>query len=265
MNKVIKRFVLVIMLALAGVWFAGAAKAEIKTKTITYKDGGVTLKGMMAWDSAKRGKRPGVLVVSEWWGLNGYVKNTARRLAAAGYVAFAPDMYGGGKVTNKAKQAKKWMKKVTGNLELWKRRAQLGLDVLKADSHVADGKLAAIGSSFGGATALQMAYAGQDVKAVVSIASSLPPAPKSLTSIKPRLLVFLGGADKFVPAARIAAFKAGLVRTKAGWEMIIYSGARHSFANPDAGSYGIKAMAYNKRAAKRSWMAMLTMFDEVFK
>ncbi len=265
MNKSLKRLALVFMLALAGVWFAGDARAEIKTKTITYKDGAVTLQGMMAWDGAMSGKRPGVLVIGEWWGLNDANKGRARRLAAAGYVAFAPDMYGDGKVTNDRKQARTWMKQVTGNMEVWNRRARLGLDVLKADPNVAGGKLAAMGSSFGGATALQMAYAGHDIKAAVSIASSLPAAPESVTAIKPRVLALLGSDDKWVNADKIDAFKAGLNRTKADWEMTTYSGARHSFATPGADSHGIKNLAYNKMADNRSWAAMMTLFDEVFK
>ena len=66
----------------------GGARAEIKTRIITYKDGDVTLKGIMAWDGAKSGKHPGVLVIGEWWGLNDANKNRTRRLAAPGYVAF---------------------------------------------------------------------------------------------------------------------------------------------------------------------------------
>ncbi len=265
MKKAITRLALVSVLALAGVWFAGDARAEIKTKTIAYNDGGITLKGMMAWDGAKNGKRPGVLVIYEWWGLNDAVKNRARRMAAAGYVAFVPDMYGDGKFTNDKKQAGKWMKQVTGNIELWTRRAQLGLDILKGDPNVAGGKLAAVGSSFGGATAIQMAYAGHDIKAAVSIASSLPPATESVTSIRPRVLALLGGDDTFVKADAITAFKAGLNRAKADWEMIIYSGARHSFATPGAESHGMENLVYNEMADKRSWVAMMTLFDEVFK
>ncbi len=265
MKKIITRFTCVFMLALAGVWFAGDARAEIKTKTITYKDGNVTLKGMMAWDGAKSGKRPGILVIGEWWGLNDANKNRARRMAAAGYVAFAPDMYGDGMITKDPKQAGKWMHQVIDNTDILNRRAQLGLDILKADPNVDGAKLAAMGSSFGGLTALQMAYAGHDIKAAASIASSLPVVPKGVTSIKPRVLALLGGDDKFVKPERIAAFKAALKRTKADWEMIIYSGARHSFATPGSGSYGIKNMAYNEIADKRSWIAMMTLFDEVFK
>ncbi len=265
MNKSLKRLALVFMLALAGVWFAGDARAEIKTKIITYKDGDLTLKGLMAWDGAMSGKRPGILVIGEWWGVNEANMNRARRMAAEGYVAFAPDMYGDGKVTNDKKQAGKWMHQVIDNTDILNRRAQLGLDILKADPNVDGGKLAAMGSSFGGLTALEMAYADQDIKAAVSIASSLPLVPKGVTSIKPRVLAFLGGDDTFVKPERIVDFKASLKRTKADWEMIIYSGARHSFATPGSGSYGIKNMAYNEMADKRSWVAMMTLFDEVFK
>ncbi len=265
MKKIITRLALGFVLALPGVWLAGDAGAEIKTKTITYKDGDVTLKGMMAWDSAKSSKRPGVLVIGEWWGLNDANKNRARRVAAAGYVAFAPDMYGGGRITKDPKQAGKWMHQVIDNTDILNRRAQLGLDILKADPNVDGGKLAAMGSSFGGLTALQMAYAGHDIKAAVSIASSLPPAPEGVTSIKPRVLALLGADDTFLKPEKITAFKAGLNRTNADWEMIIYSGARHSFTTPGSGSYGIKNMAYNEMADKRSWGAMMTLFGEVFK
>ncbi len=265
MKKSVTGFALIFALALASVWFAADAWAEVKSKTITYKDGGVTLKGMMAWDDAKSGKRPGVLVIHEWWGLNDYAMDRARQLAAAGYVAFALDMYGDGKATKHPKEASAWMKQITGNIDLWTRRAQLGLAVLKADPHVASGKTAAIGYCFGGATVMQMAYAGQDVQAVASFHGSLPPASESVTSIGPRVFVAHGRDDKFIPADRITAFKAGLDRAKADWEMTSYFGTRHGFTNPDAGSYGIGNLAYNEKADKRSWAAMMSMFDEVFK
>ena len=111
---------------------------------------------------------------------------------------------------------------------------------------------------------MQMAYAGADVKAVVSFHGSLPPASESVTSIKPRVLVAHGRDDKFIPAERIVAFQDGLDRVKADWEMTIYSGTRHSFTNPGAGAYGIDNLAYNEAADKRSWAAMMKLFDEVF-
>src|ERR1043166_5301793 len=85
--------------------FAVGARAAIKTETVEYKDGATTLKGFLAYDDAVAEKRPGVVVVPEWWGLNDYVKNRAKQLAGLGYVAFAADIYGDGFVTNDPKVA----------------------------------------------------------------------------------------------------------------------------------------------------------------
>jgi dienelactone hydrolase len=247
------------------VFAAGAASAAVKTKTIEYKDGGVTLKGVLAWDDAASGKRPGVLVVHEWWGLNDYAMDRAKQLAAEGYVAFALDMYGDDKVTDHAKQAGEWMNQITGNIEGWRSRANAGLAVLKAQPQVDGASVAAIGYCFGGATVMQMAYAGAGVKAVVSFHGSLPPAGEDVTAIKPRVLVAHGRDDGFIPADRIVAFQEGLDRAKADWEMTIYSGTRHSFTNPGADKHGMDGLAYNETADKRSWAAMLRLFDETLK
>jgi dienelactone hydrolase len=240
------------------------ASAEVRTKAIEYKDGDAVLTGLLAWDDAATGPRPGVLVVHEWWGLNDYAKGRAEALAAEGYVAFALDMYGDGKVTDHPDQAGAWMQEITGNIETWTRRAQLGVDVLKSQDQVADNSLAAIGYCFGGATVMQMAYAGSDVKAVASFHGSLPPPPESVTAITPRVFVAHGRDDAFIPKDRVLAFQDGLDRVKATWDMTIYSGTRHGFTNPGAGVYGIENIQYNERADKDSWAAMLVMFEDVF-
>jgi dienelactone hydrolase len=238
--------------------------AAIKTKTIAYKDGDQALQGLLAWDDEQKGKRPGVLVVYEWWGHTKESEERAKRVASAGYVAFVPDMYGDGRSTGDPKQAKSWMMGIVSDQAKWLRRAQLGLDLLKAESNVDGDNLAVLGSSFGGATALQMAYAGHDVKAAVSIASSLPVVPEGVTSIKPRILVFNGRADKFVKPEKVDAFKAGLDRTDADWEMTTYSNAVHSFATPVAYMHGIGNFKFNAMADRRAWVATLSMFEEVF-
>ena len=244
---------------------AGDVMAAVKTKTIEYKDGDTTLKGMLAWDDSVSGKRPGVLVVHEWWGLNDYVKGRAEQLAAEGYVAFAPDMYGDDKVTEHAKQAGEWSKQISSNIEAWRARANAGLAVLQAQPEVDAASVAAIGYCFGGSTVMQMAYAGSDVKAVVSFHGSLPPAGEEVTSIKPRVLIAHGRNDGFIPADRIVAFQAALDRAKADWEMTIYSGARHGFTNPGASKFGLDGLAYNETADKRSWAAMLRLFEDTLK
>jgi len=265
MARGVLRNALAMAAALGMVLTAGQALAAVKMKTIEYKDGGATLKGVLAWDDAASGKRPGVLVVHEWWGLNDYAISRAKQLAAAGYVAFAADMYGDDKVTEHADEAGAWMKQIASNQDAWRARANAGLAVLQAQSQVDAGKVAAIGYCFGGATVMQMAYAGSDLKAVVSFHGSLPPAGEEVTSIKPRVMVAHGRDDGFIPADRIVAFQAGLDRAKADWEMTIYSGTRHGFTNPDAGKFGMENLAYNETADKRSWAAMLRLFDETLK
>ena len=263
MSRGITRGLAVLAVSL-GVFGASMAQAEVKTKAVEYRDGDTVLKGWLAWDDAATEKRPGVLVIHEWWGLNDYAKGQAERLAAEGYVAFALDMYGDDKVTNHPEQAGEWMKQITANIDAWTRRAQAGLDTLKAQEQVDTENMAAVGYCFGGATVMQMAYVGADVDAVVSFHGSLPPAPESVTSITPRVLIAHGRDDGFIPADRIVAFKEGLDRIGADWEMTTYSGARHGFTNPGAGEYGLDGLAYNETADKRSWAAMMMMFEEVF-
>jgi dienelactone hydrolase len=240
------------------------AHAKVVTKTVTYKDAGTELKGFFAWDDAKSGKRPGILVVHEWWGLDEYAKMRAKKLAELGYVAFALDMYGEGKVTEHPKTAGQWAGMIRSNQKAWQQRGLAGLKVLKGHELVDSSKLAAIGYCFGGATVMQMAYGGAELAAVVSFHGSLPPAPEGVASIMPRVLVAHGRDDKFIPAERIVAFQDGLDRAKAKWEMSIYSGTRHGFTNPGAGAYGMENLAYNETADKHSWAAMMKLFGEVF-
>jgi dienelactone hydrolase len=245
--------------------FTSSIYAEVQFKQVEYRDGDQKLSGYIAWDDSIEGKRPGVLVVHEWWGLNDYSKKRARMLAEQGYVAFAADMYGDGKVTTHADDAKGWMTQITANEADWQKRAQLGLEQLKSNELVDDDKLAAIGYCFGGATVMQLAYAGTELDGVVSFHGSLPPAtPEQASNIKTSVLVAHGDADSFIPAERITAFKKALSDAGVDWEMNIYSGARHGFTNPGAGDFGMDALAYDEKADRRSWQKMKAFFDEIF-
>jgi dienelactone hydrolase len=237
----------------------------IKTEVIEYADGGDQLRGYLVYDDAVSGKRPGVIVVHEWWGLNDYAKRRAEMLAKLGYVAFALDMYGGDKVTEHAEEASGWMKQITDNVESWQRRALAGLEVLRGRPEVDSDAIAAIGYCFGGATVMQMAYSGADLDGVVSFHGSLPPATEDQQGkIKARVLVAHGEADGFVPAERVEAFKAALDAAGADWQMVTYGGARHAFTNPGAGDYGIDNLKYDAKADARSWALMQSFLEEAF-
>ncbi len=245
--------------------FLGPALADVRTKTVRYADGDVALQGYLAWDDAIKGKRPGVIVVHEWWGLNDYARKRATMLARLGYVAFAADMYGKDKVTEHADQASAWMKQISGNIERWQRRAALALDELRKHELVDGKRRAAVGYCFGGATVMQMAYSGAALNGVVSFHGSLPGASEEQAkSIRAAVLVAHGEADGFIPPERIGRFKAALNKAGVDWQMLIYGGARHGFTNPDAGRYGLDGVRYDEKADRRSWLAMRQFFEEIF-
>lgn len=241
-----------------------AAGAAVQIEPVEYQDGDAKLTGYLMYDDAITGKRPGVIVAHEWWGLNDYVKSRAEKLAELGYVAFALDMYGDQRVTEHAQEAGGWMKQITENVDQWQARALAGLDVLKQHERVDPERLAAVGYCFGGATVMQMAYAGADLDGVVSFHGSLPPATEEQQKqIRSSVLVAHGSADSFVPPERVQAFQQALDAAGADWRMITYGGVRHGFTNPSAGDYGIENLAYDAQADEDSWAEMKSFLSSV--
>lgn len=254
------------LLFVFGLWLlTGSALAAVQSKAVQYQDGDTRLKGALYWDDAIKGKRPGVLVIHEWWGLNDYAHKRARMLAELGYVAFAADMYGDNKVTDQPPQAKEWMQEITADVEGWRERALLGLEQLKASGLVEGDNLAAIGYCFGGATVIQMSYANAPIKGVVSFHGSLPAAPEEVKGkIAPSILVLHGQADSFIAPEVVTNFRSKLDEAGADWEMNTYGGALHGFTNPDAAKFGIDNLEYDAKADARSWARMRAFFDELF-
>lgn len=243
----------------------GTTQAAVQTKAVTYDDHGTKLTGHLYWDDAKTGKRPGIVVYHEWWGLNDYARKRARMLAELGYVAFAADMYGDGKVTETPDQARQWMQQVTADVDLWRERAGLGLSQLKASELVDTQRLAAVGYCFGGGTVLQMAYGSADLKGVVSFHGSLPAAPdEAKGKIRPKILALHGQADAMIPPEIVQNFEAKATAAEANWELVSYGGVRHGFTNPDAGKAGIANLKYDAQADARSWARMKDFFAEIF-
>ena len=253
------------LVAAIALLLGAAAEAVMHQESITYRDGDTELKGILYWDDAFVGKRPGILVAHEWWGLNDYAKLRAEMLAEMGYVAFAADLYGDGRITRHADEAKGWMQQIASNVDSWQRRAALALDQLVAHQKTDTDRLGAIGYCFGGATVMQLAYAGAELDGVASFHGSLPPAtPEQSARVRGRVLVAHGDADSFIPASRISAFKDALTQAGVDWEINIYSAAKHGFTNPYADGYGLEGLAYQEEADRRSWQRMLAFFEELF-
>ncbi len=241
-----------------------AARAEIKSDPVDYKDGDVTLKGVVFYDDAAEGKRPGVVVVPEWWGVNDYVKGRAKQLAEAGFVAFVADMYGEGFSTDDPKVAgqKSGEAKSGGKLRT---RGKLAADQLLKHPKVQSDQIAAIGFCFGGTTVLEMARDGQDLKGVVSLHGALDPVekPAQQGSIKPKVLVLTGMADPLVPPEQVEKFEKEMKSAGADVRVVKYPNAKHAFTNPDADKYKMDPIGYNADAAKKAWQETTDFLKQV--
>ena len=252
--------------ALAVVLLASTAGAELQRKPIEYKQGDATLKGYLVYDDRAQEKRPGVVVVPEWWGLNDYVKGRADQLAQLGYVALAADIYGDGQVTTDPKEAGKLATKFRGDRELLRARTQAALDTLKAQPQVDPSKTAAIGYCFGGTAVLELARSGADVNGVVSFHGGLDtPMPAKQGQVKAKVLVLAGGDDPMVPKEQVQGLEKEMKDAGADVVVTSYPGAVHSFTNPDADKLGMKGIGYNKEADEKSWQAMKDFFERIFK
>lgn len=242
---------------------ASASSAAVVTKTVEYEFDGVKLKGFAAYDDAAKEKRPGVLVVHEWWGLDDYAKGRCKQLAELGYVAFAPDMYGEGKVVNHPDDSRKMSGMVRENVKVWRGRAGAGLKQLKALPNVDGDKLAAIGYCFGGSTCLQLAATGADLKAVATFHAGLPKLTEAeAKAIKPKVVIFNGDADFFISADAIKEFRATLDKAGTKYEWVGYKDVFHSFTVPGADAHNIKGMKYDKAADEDSWKKTLALFKD---
>jgi dienelactone hydrolase len=242
--------------------------AALQEKQVDYSSGDTTLKGYLVWDDAVKGKRPGVLVVHEFWGLNDYARKRAKMLAELGYTALAVDMYGNGQVGAHPREAMDFMNAVLAHADVAKARFLAAKTLLEQQPTVDSKKIAAIGYCFGGGTVLAMAREGVDLRGVVSFHGMLhtdKPARKG--QVKARILVENGADDSMVKAEDVAMFKHEMDAAGANYHIDNLPGAKHSFTNPDADALAKKfdlPIGYNAAADKKSWEAMQKFFKEIF-
>ncbi|QEL13171.1 dienelactone hydrolase family protein [Limnoglobus roseus] len=257
-----KRVVSLICLVL----LANLSPAAVKDHPIDYKFDGVTLKGHLFYDDAVKGPLPGVVVVHEWWGLDEYAKKRATMVAELGYVAFCADMYGDGAVTEHPMKAGEMAGMVRKNKDVWLGRANAAIETLQKQPQVDPKKIAIMGYCFGGTTSLMVALSGHaDVKAAVSFHGALPAVTADdAKKVKAKVLVCHGADDSFIKDEAVAGFKKAFDDAKVHYEFESYPGAVHSFTVKGAEDRGIKGMAYNEEADKKSWASMQKVLKEAF-
>jgi dienelactone hydrolase len=240
----------------------------VKEMNISYGGDSITMNGFVAYDTSIDTKRPAILVIPEWWGLNEYPKMRARELAKLGYIAMAIDMYGNGLTTDSPSTAGKLAGQFYTNPKKAKARIDAALVALKSYMQTDTGKIAAIGYCFGGGMVLNAARLGEDFKGVVSFHGSLVGTPANKDLLKAKILVCHGADDPFVKKEEVDQFKKQMDSIKADYTFKAYPGAVHAFTNPRATEVGKKwniPIAYNAAADSASWKDMKEFFDRIFK
>ena len=249
--------------------FAQSSFAAVVGRDVEYSAGDKVMKGFLAMDDSVRGKRAGILVVPEWWGVNDYARKRARMLAAEGYVALVVDMYGDGKVAANPKEAGELAGSVNKNPPLALARFQAAEKFLSKQRQVKKGELGAFGYCFGGAVVLNMARAGEPLKAVATfhgvLATDVSVKPGDIQS---KIRVFHGEADPVVPPEQVSAFKTEMDNAKVDYKLVSYPGVKHTFTNREADSYATQfnlPLKYDPAADTDSWTQALAFLKATLK
>ena len=237
----------------------------ITKQTVAYASGTTQAQGFLARDEAIQGRRPGVVVFPEAFGLNDHARERAERLARLGYTAFVADSNGGGVVYNDLAKLSPAIGALYADRSQWRIRARAALDTLLIQPDVDPDRIAAIGFCFGGTTAIELARSGARVAVVATFHAGLVPAlPEDTGRIRGKVLVCHGARDPLAKPEVIDTFRTELQRDEVDWQFVYYGNAAHSFTDPTADTRGSAAFAYNELSESRSWALMLSLFQEAF-
>ncbi len=258
-----------VWIALSLLLVASSSWAELKTEVVHYQVGEVRLTGYLAYDDSIQGKRPGILVMHEWWGHNDYVRKRAEMLARLGYTALALDMYGEGKVADHPDDAKGFMQALMSDMKVAEARFDAAHELLMQHATVDADMVAAMGYCLGGGLVLHMARAGKDLDGVVSYHGSLgTETPAQAGAVNAKVRVFNGAADPFVTPEQIDGFHQEMKAAGIDYQLINYPGVQHSFTNPAADGFAKRfgmPLAYDAEADADSWRKTQVFFRELFR
>lgn len=246
--------------------FTNATGTNLHQDSVNFMVNGKNYIGFVAYDQNVMGKRPAILVVPEWWGLNGYTKGRAKQLAELGYIAMAIDMYGDGKTGADPKTAQDLATPFYQNPALAKTHIDAAINKIKTFPQTDTSEIAAIGYCFGGFVVLNAAKLGANLKGIVTFHGGLEGVAPDKNLLKAKILVCHGGADEF-ENPHVAEFKKQMDSIGADYTFKIYPGATHAFSNPDATATGEKfnmPLKYNAAADTASWNDMKEFFRKLF-
>lgn len=259
--------IILAMITYISMAFSQPKPSKIKEETVTYNSDGTICKGYIAYDENIKGKLPVVIIIPEWWGLNDYPKMRARQLAELGYLAFAVDMFGDGKIATNPQEAQEFATPFYKDPNLAKSRIDAAIKKVKENPKADPSNIAGIGYCFGGYAILNAAKLGADLKGVVSFHGGLGGVTPDKSLLKAKILICHGASDKFVSMSDLEALKRQLDSIGADYSVKIYANATHAFTNPAATETGKKfnmPIEYNAIADKDAWNDMKVFLAKVF-
>lgn len=236
----------------------------MSSRKIEYTDGKAGFVGEFFLDDSQSGKRPGVVVFPEAFGLNDHARERARRLTELGYAALAADLHGNGHVYEDFESLRPRMEGLYADRDGWRAMAQAALGALVNQPEVDGDRVAAIGFCFGGTTCLELARSGAALKAITTFhAGLLPEQPGDENRMAAKVMICHGAEDPMVEKSAIDTVMDEFRRDNVDWQFTFYGNAAHSFTDPDADSRGMPGLSYDARTEARSWGAMRLFFEEV--
>lgn len=233
----------------------------MKTHLMEYQDGTTLLEAYIAVKDPKTPK-PLVLIAHAWAGRDQFACDKAEQIAELGYVGFALDMFGKGKLGTNTEECSALIQPFITDRHLLKQRILAALKTASDLPYVDVDRIAAIGFCFGGLCVLDLARSGANINGVVSFHGLFDPPPKT-ERISAKVLALHGDADPMVPPNKVRALQEELTHAGADWQVHVYGNTSHAFTNPLANDTSL-GLIYNKTAQQRSWIAMQNFLAEVF-
>ncbi|MDI9818619.1 MULTISPECIES: dienelactone hydrolase family protein [unclassified Legionella] len=233
------------------------------TSNYIYHHGEQELYGFLAYDDEIDQSRPAVLVVHDWSGRNEFACEKAEMLAKMGYVGFALDMYGHGRLGASTHEKMGLMQPLVNDRVLLRERIRAAYDAIIGMPEVDNNRIAVIGFCFGGLCALDLARSGAELRGVVSFHGLLE-KPKDLSNEKicARILVLHGYDDPMVKPEQVNDFCREMTEADVDWQVHMYGHTQHAFANPHAHDTQLGTV-YNAKAERRALQAMTNFLKEV--